>query len=83
MATTATVKHLHIKRGRSREVIFFYFTQQLLWEAKLHITPLRASDILQEPVFLFFVVVVLFPLIVSQQRRFQTVIDDCGKYNFW
>lgn len=48
--TTATVKHLHIKRRMLIEVIVF--AELLLREAELQTTPLRASDILQEPVFL-------------------------------
>lgn len=70
MTTTATVKHLHIKRRILREVIVF--VKLLLQEAELQTTPLRASDILQEPVFflLFFLLV-----LVSQLRRLQTMIN--------
>lgn len=60
---TATRKHLHIKRRILREVIVF--------EAELHITPLRASDFLQEPVFFFL----LLSALVSQLRRFQMMIN--------
>lgn len=69
MTTTATVKHLHIKRRILREVIVF--AELLLWEAELHTTPLRASDILQEPVCFCFYLLVL----VSQLRRFQMMIN--------
>lgn len=71
MTTTATVKHLHMKRRMLREVTVF--AELLLWEAELHITPLRASDVPQKPVF--FVVFFSTLNLVSQLRRFQTMIN--------
>lgn len=53
MTTTATVKHLHIKRRILREVIVFAELLLLVGSRTSHTTPLRASDILQEPVFCF------------------------------
>lgn len=75
--TTATVKHLHIKRRMLREVIVF--AELLLRAAEVQTTPLRASDILQEPVFLLLFIyfsfynVIFLLVLVSQRRRLQTV----------